>query len=265
MRGGLSMSVVAWLVLAAVPRAATANDTEAVLAGGLLTFRKSDGIAMESEELTISAHKVEVAYVFRNTTAADITTRVAFPLAPYVSWEDEFPDSRDPWWGQFGHFTVAVDGKPVTFETTAKVDDNARDSSRTATVTHHWTQTFPAGRALSVKHTFTPQGGFIYDFQYADKRLETVARDYCIGAALIKAMKKRPGTIDQVHYILKTGANWKGPIGRFVLRIVKETSAQKSSVCLDGFRKADARTFVLEKTNFVPTHDLKVAFINYGD
>ena len=117
-----------------------------------------------------------------------------------------------------------------------------------ATVTHHWMQTFPAGKALSVKTTFTPQGGFLYDFEYSDKRLEgDLARDYCVGPALIKAMKKRPGSIDQVHYILKTGANWKGPIGRFVLRIVKDKPAQKSSVCMDGFRKADTRTFVLEK------------------
>jgi hypothetical protein len=34
---------------------------------------------------------------------------------------------------------------------------------------------------------------------------------------------------------------------------------------MDGFRKADTRTFVLEKTNFVPTQDLKIAFIDYGD
>ena len=45
---------------------------------------------------------------------------------------------------------------------------------------------------------------------------------------------------------------------------MKDTPKQKSSVCLDGFRKVDARTFVLEKTSFVPTQDLKVAFIDLG-
>ena len=34
---------------------------------------------------------------------------------------------------------------------------------------------------------------------------------------------------------------------------------------MDGFRKVDARTFEFEKTNFVPTQDLKVAFINLPD
>ena len=60
----------------------------------MLTFKKSDGIAMESEELTIAPHKVEVAYQFRNTTAADITTRVAFPMAPYTSVKARIPGRR---------------------------------------------------------------------------------------------------------------------------------------------------------------------------
>jgi hypothetical protein len=238
-----------------------------VLAGGTLTFKKSDGIAMESEELTIAPHKVEVAYVFRNTTAADITTRVAFPLAPYVAVEDlqDFEDhkteaERRKFFEGFTGFTVTVEGKAVRFDTIGDVDEK----TSTVTITHHWMQTFPAGKALSVKHTFIPRGGFIYAFAYNKNLASDLARDYCVGPVLIKAMKKGEGSISQVHYVLKTGANWKGPIGRFLLRIVKDTPKQKSSVCLDGFRKVDARTFVLEKTSFVPTQDLKVAFIDLG-
>ena len=255
------------LVMAAAPRAARANDSEAVLAGGVLSFKKSDGITMESEELTIAPHKVEVAYVFRNTTAADITTRVAFPLAPYFAVEDlqDFEDhktaaQRRKFFEGFTGFAVTVDGKAMGFETIGDVDEKAS----TVTVTHHWMQTFPAGKAVSVKHTFLPRGGFIYDFEYQKTLANDLARDYCVGPVLIKAMKKGQGSITQVHYILKTGANWKGPIGRFVLRVVKDTPKQKSSVCMDGFKKVDARTFVLEKTSFVPTQDLKVAFIDLG-
>src|SRR6185503_13119199 len=92
------------------------------------TFKKSEGITMESEELTISPHMVEVAYVFRNTTGADISTRVAFPMAPYTSYESlqsfdglETEQERQRVLHEFGRFTVTVDGKPVTFETAADV------------------------------------------------------------------------------------------------------------------------------------------------
>ena len=253
------------LVAVGAARPARANDSEAVLAGGVLTFKKSDGITMESEELTIKPHAVEVAYLFRNTTAADITTRVPFRWPPTSAGRTSSRARRSKW-REFANFTVLVDGKPVKFETTAKVDENSRDGSRTATVTHHWQQTFPAGKTVSVKHTFTPAGGFIFSFRHGGKGLETqLGRDYCVGPVLIKAMKKKDeqGSVDQVHYILKTGANWKGPIGRFVLRLVKDRPDQKVSLCMDGFKKVDALTYLLEKTNFTPTQDLKVAFIGY--
>jgi uncharacterized protein DUF4424 len=51
--------------------------------------------------------------------------------------------------------------------------------------------------------------------------------------------------------------------GRFVLRLVKDRPDQKVSLCMDGFKKTDALTYLLEKTNFTPTQDLKVAFIGY--
>jgi hypothetical protein len=261
-------AVLVVVAAAGVSRASWANDSEAVLAGGVLTFKKSDGITMESEELTITPHKLEVAYLFKNSTAADIATRVAFPLAPYTDYEEiqSFEDleteaERQSYMHALGRFTVTVDGKPINYETSGDADIKGQK----ITVTHHWLQTFPAAKTLSIKHTFTPGGGFLYDGKDPDERLWSgLARDYCVGPILIKAMKKGQGTVDQVHYILKTGANWNGPIGRFVLRIIKDKPTHKTSVCMDGFRKVDARTFQLEKTNFVPTQDLKVAFIRYN-
>lgn len=238
--------------------AARANDSEAVLEGGNLTLKKSDGVVMESEELEIGENAVSVSYVFRNTTAADVATRVAFPMAPYPFEEGELQaealaEARKRSWHDFGNFSVVVDGKPIEFETSAKV------TPRTATVTHHWTQSFPAGKAVSVKHQFTPRGGFIYS---PLDQSDGLAREYCVGPVLIRALKAKNASITQVHYILRTGANWKGPIGRFLLRIKKSNPKQKVSVCMDGFSKPGPQTFLLEKKDFVPTQDLKIAFIN---
>ena len=67
---------------------AVANDSTAGLDGGNIDFRKSDGIELLQEQLSISPERVRVRYEFRNTTAADIRTRIGFPIPPF----DKEPD-----------------------------------------------------------------------------------------------------------------------------------------------------------------------------
>lgn len=99
-------------VLIGLCLAAGANDGPAIAvpAGGI-TFQKTDAIAMETEDLSISQDRVSVAYTFRNLTDKDVTVTVAFPLPIYriFEFEDAQPGYRD--------FTVTVDGKPVAYET----------------------------------------------------------------------------------------------------------------------------------------------------
>jgi hypothetical protein len=267
-----TVGVLALAGLTFVEGRTLANDSEALLAGGEITFKKSEGITMETEDLSIKPDDVRVAYKFRNTTPADITTLVAFPLAPYeVPAEDDAENEAElraePRWRDLGHFTLRVDGRPTPFESTVswstKKATGRRNNQKIVTVTYHWVQTFPAGKVVSVEHSFHPYGGFIYSFDYAGAAAleRQLAHDYCVGPVLLRAMKRGEGSLGQVHYILKTAANWNGPIGRFTLRIQKQRAADKVSVCLDGLRKVDDRTFVLEKTNYVPTQDLQIAFI----
>jgi hypothetical protein len=91
---------------------AAANDGpfSSVPAGGI-QFEKSDVISMDKEDLFISVDEVRVAYVFRNTSAQDVKTKVAFPLP---IWRVGDFECSDP---QYAEFSVKVDGKPVEFET----------------------------------------------------------------------------------------------------------------------------------------------------
>jgi hypothetical protein len=57
-----------------------ANDTMVTLEAGGLVPVKSSKVAMESERLRISVHRVTVDYVFRNTSDQDVDAVVAFPL-----------------------------------------------------------------------------------------------------------------------------------------------------------------------------------------
>lgn len=92
---------------------ARANDSIAELGTNGLILSRSDIISMESEDLFISADRVEVDYVFRNSSDKDVETIVAFPMPDLAGNPFSVPaipdDSRD----NFLDFTVTVDGKAV--------------------------------------------------------------------------------------------------------------------------------------------------------
>src|SRR5258708_1367449 len=118
------------LVLA-IAGAAQANDTEAVLGVGGLTFAKSAALRMASEDLRLSSLEVRVAYVFRNLSDRPVTVRIAFPL-PDVDVGDmsETPHrfhlaGRD---GDIVNFRLIVDGRerPASLDARA-VNKQGRD------------------------------------------------------------------------------------------------------------------------------------------
>jgi len=88
-----------------------ANDSVAAFGVGGLVFEKTDSVRMKSEVLRISVDKIDVSYVFQNTSKKDIVTEVAFPLpdldvADY-GHTDSFPHIEDP------GFEIWVDDKRV--------------------------------------------------------------------------------------------------------------------------------------------------------
>lgn len=105
-------------VLAAT--AALANDSALEIGTGGIELKKLDSVSLEREDLTISSKKVEVAYVFRNHTAQDVTTEVGFPIPDYTF---SMQDSQ----AAFADFRVEVDGKPLKFETAVTAMRGGRD------------------------------------------------------------------------------------------------------------------------------------------
>jgi hypothetical protein len=78
---------------------------------------------------------------------------------------------------------------------------------------------------------------------------------------LLAAMKKKPVLLRSVHYVLTTGANWKGTIEKFKLSLVKAKPAEKISLCIPDTKRVSPTTFVVERSNFTPTEDLRVLFV----
>lgn len=235
-----------------------ANDSEAVDEGGVLVLKKSEHVVMESEELFISPRSVHVVYRFRNTGPDDVDTLVAFPIARDVRETDEVrQDSTDLL--ESYRFKLFVDGVARSVEVKNQVTPARQE------VTFYWRQLFPTGKAVSIEHDYSPHGGFILPDGRSDggsKAWDDIARNYCIDPRSLTALKTKEGSADQIDYILKTGANWAGPIRHFHLAIRKDRSDQFVFLCAESVRRQDALTFVIDKTDFVPRSDLKIIFIS---
>lgn len=145
----------------------------------------------------------------------------------------------------------------------------------TLKTTWHWQQTFPAGRELVVDHRYKPAAGasagtmvgssrYVHD---AEGRAE-IAK-YCMDKSFLSAAARtrKPGMDyaplweQRIAYILKTGANWAGPIGDFTLTVDKGAPENLVSFCGESVRKIGPTRFQVKKTNFTPRRDLDVIIL----
>ena len=244
------------LLVLLVATVAVANDSTALLEAGGIVLTTSKDVVMESEDLRIARDKVRVSYVFRNTGPDDVRTRVAFPVP---EWDDD--DEGDVLLDRKSDnpmgFSLTVDGRPTTFETEVRRKDGK------VKVTHHWEQVFPKGRPVKVAHAYTPAAGsffFAGDDVDADLEADLISL-YCVGPKLLAEIRDKPRFLTTVHYVLKTGANWKGPIGRFTLTLEKEHPQDKVSVCIPDTRRTTPTTFEVKRTDWSPTEDLRILFV----
>jgi hypothetical protein len=252
------------VAIAVFPAVVRANDSSALLEAGGIVLTTSPDVTMESEDLMIGRRRVRVSYVFRNTGTKEVRTRVAFPVPPIPvcaeagmgECEGDIQLSNGP--NPMG-FKLWVDGKPASFQTEEKTT-MGMGGVGAKKITHHWEQLFPPQRAVAIVHEYTPvAGGFFTGSDDGFKR--QMAEKYCVGPKLQDALATPQQFIWAVHYILKTGANWKGPIGKFKLTIVKETPGDKVSVCLPDTRRVSPTTFEVTRSDFMPDKDLKILFI----
>jgi Domain of unknown function (DUF4424) len=111
---------------------ALANDGFGGLSATGLTFEQTDAVAMEEERLFIGIDRIAVDYVFRNTTNADVTGEVIFPLPPvHVGFiiESQWNLPDDPDRENLVNFTATVDGQdvPVRIDRIAVIEPEATD------------------------------------------------------------------------------------------------------------------------------------------
>lgn len=143
--------------------------------------------------------------------------------------------------------------------------------------TYFWKQTFPAGREIVIEHRYRPSVGGTVQTQVNDKTADAATRrDYqtrfCADADLVKAVgamtrknKGAPPPEYRISYVLKTGANWAGPIGDYRLVIDKGKADSLISFCETGVKKIGPTTFEVRKQNFTPTRDIDIMIVRLGE
>jgi Domain of unknown function (DUF4424) len=139
-------------------------------------------------------------------------------------------------------------------------------------------QTFPAGRSVTVEHSYRPSVGGSSDTilrkglrqnKAMAKEIERYRRDYCITDGFLAELDKVAGTglenkaavqERRISYVLKTGANWAGPIKAFRLA-VDGGKGRLVSFCHAGLNPAPGGVSEFEAKDFVPTQNLKVLVV----
>jgi hypothetical protein len=142
-----------------------------------------------------------------------------------------------------------------------------------ARVTYHWSQVFPPGRVVHVRHEYRPVVGFspVQIDPFLRKH-----RDACLSRPDMELARRRVAASLQsdpyrdgyfgaawVSYILTTANTWQTPIRDFEL-IVKGAGDQIASFCWDGpVERMDPTTLRVRKANFIPTKELKIYFLEF--
>ena len=156
----------------------------------------------------------------------------------------------------------------------------------TLSTTYYWMQTFPPKTEIVIEHQYKPSVGASIgtevgyqpvknDPQFAadlKKQLAAYTAKYCMDASFVAAAVKAQQTAKQINkdtllgekridYILKTGANWAGPIADFTLTVDKGDPNNLLSFCGTGVKKLSPTQFQVHYTNYDPTTDLAVLIL----
>jgi hypothetical protein len=141
-------------------------------------------------------------------------------------------------------------------------------------------QLFPPGKVVDVEHRYKTSVGVSFDSvlrkavresKGMEKEFQRYRTDYCVPDDLLRSLDRMTGMADantarlterRVSYILKTGANWAGPIKDFRLVIDKGKADTMTAFCADNVKKLSPTAFEVRAQNFTPDRDLKILFIS---
>ena len=144
-------------------------------------------------------------------------------------------------------------------------------------------QTFPAGKPVVVEHRYRTSMGVSFDTilrkglrdnAAMEQEVKRYRTGYCVPEDLLRGIDRIAGDAEgntaqlrerRISYVLKTGANWLGPIKDFKIVIDKGKPDRLVSFCLDNVKKISPTSFEVRMKDFTPDRDLKILLIGKAD
>ena len=140
-------------------------------------------------------------------------------------------------------------------------------------------QAFPPGKPVAVEHRYRTSVGLSFDSvlrqglrqkKALDAEVQRYKTSYCIQDDFLKSVDRIAGADEanksglverRISYVLKTGANWAGPIKDFHLVVDKGQPDRVVSFCGDGVKKISPTAFEVRAADFTPTRDLNIIIV----
>jgi hypothetical protein len=140
-------------------------------------------------------------------------------------------------------------------------------------------QTFPPGKPVTVEHRYRTSVGLSFDSvlrqglrqsKALDSEVQRYKANYCIPDDFLKSLDRLAGADEankgkilerRISYVLKTGANWAGPIKDFHLVVDKGQPDRLVSFCGDGVKKISPTAFEVRAKDFTPTQNLNIILL----
>ncbi len=197
------------------------------------------------------------------------------PLAPHLEIAAKALDALPPVrWSQFERFKLA---EVEEWGTTGGKMERHLTPRWTLRTTFHWQQTFPAQKETVIEHRYKPSVGqsvmtaLTSPLSKDEPWIQNYMTKYCIEKDIMDRLDRArraaksdgspPFGEERIDYILKTGANWSGPIREFRLVVDKGDAKNLVSFCGDGVKKIGATQFEMRKTNFTPQGNFSVLIL----
>lgn len=140
-------------------------------------------------------------------------------------------------------------------------------------------QTFPPNRPVVVEHRYHTSVGMSFDTvlrkglrlnKAMAPEVERYKKEYCISDAFLASLDKLGGDGQantaklqerRISYVLKTGANWAGPIKDFNLTVDKQKPDRLISFCPKEAKASSPTLTQFTAKDFTPERDLKILIV----